>query len=229
MASRMLRRSGVAVGMIAERLGWKPDTIIQVGAGMRFGEMDVLVEEWDIPFHSIVGFEANPYVFDSIYSEYPGILIKLALSDCEKDACLKFKRRHKSGSSLKEMAEWDTEVVVRTSTLDRIFDNKPLSDDVLLWLDCEGSEFDVLEGGSEVLSHVKMVNVEMTANPKGDDWCSPESVHEWLAAYGFYQSWIHTTRSSAGQFDAIYSCRELFQPKYCCNVHEIKRWKEENE
>lgn len=226
MASKMLRRSGVAVGLVAELLGWKPDWICQVGVGLYHQEIDVFVEEWKLGPEAIVGFEANPVVFKRIIESYPGTLINFAISDKPGMSALSAHPRHKDGSTLKGLDGGSVVGMVDCVTLDDMFSSRTNDlGNCLLWLDCEGSELDVLRGAKDFIGNVRAINVEMTSKPNGDGWADPVDVHAFLESLGFWLQWIHTQRVTAGQYDAIYVRGELFKPEYCCSVHEQIRWR----
>lgn len=225
MASQFLRRSGVAVGLICERLGWKPDEIYQVGIGQHHEEVDVLHQEW--PDAKWVGFEPHPDIVKSL-TDYPGSVVEVALNNFVGKDTLQFKRNHKDGSSLFEHRNQENvdKVEVKVSTLDTLYhalSNEPKKR--MLWLDCEGSELRVLQGGSQsFIDWIDVINVEMTSNPAGEGWGASEDVHKLLEGAGFWLQWIHTNRSVVGQCDCVYVRSGLFNPKYCCVPHEKIRW-----
>ncbi len=218
MASKLLRRSGIACGLVADVLGWQADIVVQVGVGQYHQEVDVLKEEW--PGVRFIGFEPCP----NLVNDYPGELRLSAVSNKVGQSTLHVKRHHKDGSSLFAIDGADScnLVQVPTTTLDTEFFTEngecKLVGRVLLWLDCEGSEFNALQGGEDfVTGCVNMVNVEMTSKPQGPDYCKPAEVHGWLAERGFRRQWVHTGRISAGQYDAIYVKPYLFKQEYCCD------------
>lgn len=242
-ASLLLRRSGIAVGLVCDLLKWKPDVVYQVGVGFHYEEvaslkndtvviqtgtgMDglrkekVLKKEWpDVEF---IGCEPHPKVAESLRKEYPGTIHEVAIGDWVGRQQLSFKSNHKDGSTLcKLRGDGVQSVFVDVTTLDKLFPS-PVGK-VLLWLDCEGSELEVLLGASFFVQRVQVINIEMTSNPPGTGWCRPENVHCLLVGLGFFLQWIHTQRSAAGQYDAIYVRPELFKPEYCCVPHERIRW-----
>jgi len=225
MASKMLRRSGVAVGLVAEAIGWKADVVHQVGIGTKYEEMDVLMEEWG-PNLTIIGCEPHP---EMDLSKYPGTVHQVALSNYIGTAKLHSKKRHKDGSSLhphKERADEKYKTIeVSVTTLDLLFPN-PIAGRLLLWLDCEGSELAVMQGGVEFLKSVSVVNIELTARPSGIGWATPVQMHKFLVERGFWLQWIHTQRIDSGQNDGIYVRSELFKPECCAIPQEIIRWEE---
>ena len=230
MASRFLRRSGIAIVLVAELIEYEPDHIIQVGIGKNHQEVDVMKVAW--PNATFVGFEANPHIG---IDDYPGKLIRVAVGAEAGKATLYFNKKHKDGSSFfphnDPIGPMQVEVdVVALDDMSMEELDMPIQQklpNVLLWLDCEGMEFDVLRGCEKLLDqHVDVVNVEMTSNPPGDGWCTPNEVHDFLLEHGFLRQWVHTQRTSAGQTDAIYVRPHLFNPNYCCCPCQVKLFKQ---
>ena len=219
MGSKMLRRSGITVGIVADSLRWKADYVIQVGVGQKHQEVDVLGEEWEgVEF---IGFEACPKIYGDINDEYPGELYNIAITDFVGRVPFFQKKNHADGSSLHKIPDQTMqEVEVGASTLDAQFpSNHPVmqGNNILLWLDCEGNELAALQGATRLLPKVDMINVEMTANPPSADFCSPDDVHKMLLQNGFVRQWIHTFSSWSGLYDATYVRRHLFGPSHCCD------------
>lgn len=222
MASKFVRRSGISVCLIAELLQWVPDTIYQVGIGCNPEETAVFLDAW--PDVEIIGFEAHPEVYRTVKATYPGIIANLALGAHEGKVPIWSPPRHKDGSTVFEPIDADRCAVTETqmSTLDKMFIAGPNTCKTLLWLDCEGSELNVLRGGNNFLKGVEVVNVELTAKPIATTWCDSNQVHDHLLEQGFKRQWVHTQRSSAGQCDAIYVRPHLFRPEFCCCPCQIK-------
>jgi FkbM family methyltransferase len=232
MASKMLRRSGVSVGLVAERVGFLPDWVVQVGLGLAHAEIDVLLEEW--PNARWISFEPYPVIIKKSQKKlHPRASIRqVAISNYMGEGLLHIKTRHKDGASLYQHAtladsEPYTEVKVDVCTLDSQLVCAPGAPSVLLWLDCEESEYDALQGAEEFISCVGMVNVEMTSRPS--QIVAPQIVviHNYLTRHGFYRQWCHSQRGHCGQFDAIYVRKYLFRPEICMDPWEIERAQEE--
>ena len=244
-------RSGNAVLGCAKRIGWRPQLIIQVGVGLLCREVEIFHEEW--PFVEMIGFEPEPKSFAELESTYPGRLIHAAVGERSQEQIpFYIKQGHQGGSSLLQASENKSAlkiVHVPMVDLDSVFSEITkttdipvdrmlgmlarwrilcLDKDILLWLDCEGTEWQALRGASRLLRRVGMVNVEMTGVPQAVGWCSPEDVHDELMVAGFYQTWTHTMQAKIGQYNTVYVCRELFQPRFCCCLAEIARWKRES-
>ena len=224
--SRMLRRSGVAIVTVVEWLDWRPDTVYQVGVGQFHQEVDVMAECW--PGVAFFGCEPNPSIVNKTI-DYPGQLLSCAVGDHDGTATLWWTRKHKDGGSLYPFdSNEHTDVEVDLHTLDSLYlDGVQAAGRVLLWLDCEGSELAVLQGGERFMEHVDAVNVEMTSQAP---WIEGKrigqamvDVHRWLIEHGFWRQWVHTQRNR-GQHDAIYVRSEIFQVRCCCSPTEIERW-----
>ncbi len=228
-ASRMLRRSGIACGLVCDVLGWKADAIFQVGVGQNHKETDVLSEEW--PGVLWFGCEPHPIIYRQLCEEdYPGALYNVAIGDHREVITMYSPRRHKDGSSafrpdgeceafLMEMMTLDGYLLDTMNSLKASRNSR-----ILLWLDCEGSELSALRGGECFIQGVQVVNVEMTAHPPGPGRPRPLEVHRWLADHGFFLQWLHTQRVHQGEIDAVYVRGELFKPDYCCIPHEVERY-----
>ncbi len=229
--SKIKRRSGIAIVNICELIGWQPDVVYQVGVGVNHGEVDEMHDRW--PGVQFVGCEPHPGIVSTVEKDYPGELYEVAIGAERGKTKLYTKSRHKDGSSIfphrnqHEHERYHEIGDVLMSTLDsmfgpndvrscRAYQNHNRKDNVMLWLDCEGSELDALRGGTEFLKSVQVVNVEMTSKPPGTGWADPIEVHRLLNASGFLRQSVHTNRSAAGQADCVYVRRELFKPELCC-------------
>lgn len=222
MASKLLRRSGVSVGLISELIGWRADVIYQVGVGQYHQEVDVLKSEW--PGVKFIGFEPHPAIYREIKQEYPGELFNKAVGSYVGFLKLFWNPRHKDGASLLPTGQvGECATLIPVTTLDSM--GSPVTDQrVLLWLDCEGFEMEVLKGAEQFIHAVDVVNVEMTSCPIAKGWSRPVDIHRWLIARGFYRQWVHTQRSSQGQYDAIYVQSKLFRSEYSCDPWEQERF-----
>jgi FkbM family methyltransferase len=215
----MLRRSGVAVCLVAELLEWRPDTILQIGVGLHHEECEAFKEAW--PKVKLVGCDPEPGIAKNLRKIYPGEFHEVGMGQYVHNNILHSEPKHKDGATLfipSEGSEKCQTYEVRIDTIDSYFGKmKQWWGEVLLWLDCEGSEMNALMGGKEFIEReVKVVNVEMTAKPRGVGWGTPFEIHNWLKDSGFKRQWVHTQRSCRGQYDAIYVRPELFLACYSC-------------
>jgi FkbM family methyltransferase len=226
VASRLLRRSGIACGLVAASLDWRPRAIYHIGVGDNHQEVDVLTEEW--PGVEWFGCEPHPDIYRNAAGCYPGRLYNVAITSEVGIASLRNKKHHRDGSTLYPTDDYvGNDIQVTTTTLDTLFveqEGHPRPDS-LLWLDCEGCELLALVGGQRLLSGVEMVNVEAMADPPNAKWCSSTQIHARLSASGYWLQWIHTQRIYVGQVDFVYVSKKLFRPGLCCIPHEIERFR----
>jgi len=226
----LLRRSGVALYNVADVLDWFPTMIIQAGVGQHGQEVAVFKEAW--PKARLIGFEPHPEIFKQIQEHpgYPGTLHNKALGRCKQTVGLFWKSGHMDGASVYASASGTDDLKqaeVEMDTLDNCFCGKAINQ-TLLWLDCEGSELDVLIGGEDSIQYVDVVNVELTGKPPRYGWPDPCEVNRWLLDHGFLLQYIHTQRTSSGQVDAIYVRPKLFKPEYCCCPLMVEEWRKEH-
>ena len=171
--------------------------------------------------------EPHPHIAKGLHGNYPGPLHVYAIGNRKGQATLQCRPNHKDGASLYPFHTKPDEnllsYTVECRALDDLFpDPSKYGDERLLWIDCEGSEMEVLKGGESFIETTDVVNIEMTTKPTGDGWGTPVEIHRWLKEHGFCRQWVHTQRSSAGQVDAIYVRPRLFKPEYCCCPCEIE-------
>jgi len=224
----VLRRSGYAVFTMMELLDWKPDAIVQVGIGNHHEEVELMQKAWsDAKF---IGFEPHPGMAKGLQKTYPGELYNLAVSNFNGVGTLHDKPRHSDGASLFEHKDCPGSKghKVQIVYLDSFFHTKPVPfGRIMLWVDCEGSELDALQGGQDFIRHVDVINIELTSDPPGKGWCDMMTTHRWLVDHGFRRQSSHSQRSSAGQSDCIYVRKSLWNPKYCsCPVSFIEAEKD---
>lgn len=223
MASRILRRSGKAVVEYCQLIDWEPTFVFIVGIGSHHQETDVMKEAW--PEVSLIGFEPNPKIYSLVKDTFPGLTYPCAISNKKGKSTLYTSKKVRM-DTLSTLLKRDRDchkIEVETDTL-YSYIHLVIENQGLLWLDCEGSELNALEGASYLIEHIQMVNVEMTGNPREDKWCKPIDVHNWLVDHGFLQCWIHTTRAVIGQYDAIYVRREIFDPNMCSCLDSVLRF-----
>ena len=214
----LFTRSGIGVALTAEALGWRADHVVQVGVGTH-KEVNVLTTAWPgVQFH---GFDPR-----GLDEPYDGEFRQIAISDRCGKKTLHIKKRHRDGSSLYPIAGQPNakQVTVETETIDRLFP-EALPGNVLLWLDCEGSEHDALHGAEQFIKCVQLVNVEFSAGYRlHDGRFHALEVYHWLRDHGFWMVDNHTQRLQEGQCDYVYCREHLFKPELCLSPHEIERW-----
>lgn len=192
---------------IANELQWKPDIIYQIGVGRGDIEIRPMQKAW--PNLKFIGCEPHPLTFSRLEKTYPGKLYEIAVGNKLGTTTLYNRPTHKNGASLYQKPdgpgknEYLCKEKVYITTLDGWF-KKPVAMKVLLWMDCEGSELDVLKGGTEFLKGVDVVNLEMSQNPPAEGWCNSEDVHDCLIKNRFILHKKHSFRENNEQYDAVY-------------------------
>ena len=229
MVGRLARRSGTGICLIMDVLDYVPDYVVQVGVGMKHAEIEVMREEW--PKALFLGCEPFTPTYRAICMDYPGELFHSAIgAKPDEEVTLHYAPKHADGASVHGPIEGktykeDLQILenIPSTTTDILF-KVPEGRSVLLWLDCEGSELDALEGGELLLHQTMVVNVEMTSQPSRSRWPSPVAVHDFLEERGFLAQWVHTGRSCAGQADLVYVRAEIFKPEFCCIPQSVIKY-----
>jgi len=215
----------MSVVQTCDNYGWRPDVVFQVGLGHNHGEVETIQALWK-PSPRFIAVEPHPDVCEASKETYPGEIIQAAVSWAFGEGTLYMKPKHADGSSLFPLTPKGgpaRKIGVPTLHLDRFVDKINEGERVLLWLDCEGSELAALWTGGDFLDHVDVIDVEMTGVPPNPDWPSPLEIHEALKREGFAQTWVHTIRGAAGQYNATYVRKEMLKPEFCCVPEEILR------
>lgn len=217
--SKVMRRSGNAVTQYLTAISFVPKQVLMAGVGGHHEEVEVMREIW--PEMELYGWEPNKATFEGLRDSFPGFLKNKALWSSRKELVIYARDNWKDGTSVFEPKPEDHKGWKKHTVLSEPLDGVALPMDtgrnMLLWLDCEGSELEVLRGGTELVhSCVGAINVELTCRPRQQGWPTPDVVHEWLTAHQFYHAWTHTIRPSIGQFDAIYVHRTRYDVEFNC-------------
>lgn len=209
MPSKVNRRSVNAVIEYCQLIKWTPKSIYFAGVGTDCDDAIAFREQY--PESAIVGFEPNIVSCNSMINRFPGDLHQHALGNEAGMKTLYYRDRWKNGSSLHKPN--DLKKVKTTSVrIYKLDQYQSPSVETLLWIDAEGHELEILKGGHEFLEDVKVVNVEMTGQPRGKGWAFPIEIHRELVSRGFSQAFVHTIRPCINQFDAIYLRTGMIDP-----------------
>ncbi len=195
-------------GVIPFCPGPQPDCIFTVGLG-HGGEIGQLEEVW--PDAKYFACEPHPGLINNAIGQYPGTLFPFAIGREDGETTLYHKRRHICGSSLfNRRMRGDKKITVQRRTLDSLLrDHGPFGEYILLWLDCEGSELDALDGGEKFLDSVPWINLEMSVRPVRPGWPDHFQVHSFLSKAGFFRmnTHSHVWNYEGGEnfsYDALY-------------------------
>lgn len=209
MASKVNRRSVNAVIEYIQLIKWIPKVICFAGVGT--GCEDAVAFKEQYPDSSIIGFEPNISSVNNLIHHFPGELHQHALGNEVGIKTLYYRDHWKNGSSLHRPND-DKRVKTASVRIHRLDEYLSSSVETLLWVDAEGHELEILKGGHEFLEDVKVVNVEMTGQPRGKGWAYPIEIHRELVSRGFAQAFVHTIRPCINQFDAIYLRKGMIDP-----------------
>ncbi|MEG3594624.1 MAG: FkbM family methyltransferase [Chloroflexota bacterium] len=194
-------------------------TVIDVGANI--GQFAVDASEL-YPDAVIYSFEPLPGPYNQLlintksFSKFNPY--NIALSD-HKGTTKMYSNDFSQSSSILEMAESHkkafphstnaTPVKVKVQTLDAIFNGVELDTDILLKIDVQGSEKQVLDGGTETIKKVKVIIIETSYISLYKDQPLFEDVHDQLAKVGFrfhgnLGQLLHPTDGSILQGDSVF-------------------------
>lgn len=194
-------------------------TVIDVGANI--GQFAVDASEL-YPDAVIYSFEPLPGPYNQLlintksFSKFNPY--NIALSD-HKGTTKMYSNDFSQSSSILEMAESHkkafphstnaTPVKVKVQTLDAIFNGVELDTDILLKIDVQGSEKQVLDGGTETIKKVKVIIIETSYISLYKDQSLFGDIHNYLAELGFrfhgnLGQLLHPTDGSILQGDSVF-------------------------
>lgn len=138
------------------------------------------------PHCQVLGFEPNPWMRDfQARNKFPGTMIPRALYSDNKLREFVIPGNDRCGSLVKypTLEEGFTKRRVPCSTLRSVATQYASFDNVVLWIDIEGSELECLKGADGLLiaKAIKVINVEVTNDNKLD-------ITEYLKSFGY--SWV---------------------------------------
>lgn len=86
-------------------------------------------------------------------------------------------------------------IEAKTWTIDDLVrDQWPVGTDILLWLDCEGSELRALSGIESLVDRIRYILVEYRDDPP-PGWATSDDIFRWMMATGFalVDEWVERT------------------------------------
>ena len=160
---------------------WVPHTLIAIGALDRV-ETQHIAEAW--PDCRILNFDADRREVNGAGPSVTHVVV-----GNQDKGYVRFNERHGSKRSSIH-GEGRCQTSVKATTLLKIFDDRKVPWDnrrgVALWIDCEGSELEVLKGGESMLPYIKWMNIEVTWKPEPSSWPSFDVVHKWVSNRGYF-------------------------------------------
>ncbi len=173
----------------------KPKTLYNIGVGHEpNNEAKAFLQLW--PDITIIGLEPDLTIFCDRVKEYVGTLYPWGL--WKESVICEFLISNIPGwsSLLKPHDQWinnakgldfTKKVLISCVTLDHLDKMLGCPEDIFLWMDIEGSEFNALQGGKSVLEsgRVKWIDVEVSRRPRRLGEPCEDMISKYLARYGY--------------------------------------------
>lgn len=133
-------------------------TMYNLGVGPQPHQEASLIKK-EIPDIKIYGVEPNPITYFDRLSGYPGVLLPLGVWSEEKILKLQIESDHGRSSYLDPGEAWsmdhNVEIKHKAETLCKTLDSLDTlfgrPEDIILWMDIEGSELEALKGAHKLL------------------------------------------------------------------------------
>ena len=160
------------------------------------------------PKIELYGCEPNPVLFSKLLPMFQGKLIQTAISDQpEVDLYMECDNHKTFGRSsihpVKGLAS--NTLTCSALTLDEFDRQCGQPDNILLWMDIEGSELIALKTGEELLSsgRVRAINLEVRSDTRGHkEWPTAREIRTWLEERGWTLSDKYNNHKT--HWDVIY-------------------------
>lgn len=144
------------------RLGFNPGTVIDVGAAKGTPSLNnAFPDAYFVCFEPLREFADD---LERYMRKYKGEIHNCALATEEKESSI-FRTKDLFGSSIMHRVpdEQDPRLEqITIRTLDGVLADRDLPKPYLLKTDCQGGDFDVVKGGTEVLKHCDLVIMEVS-------------------------------------------------------------------
>lgn len=198
------------------------NTVLDVGANV--GDFAKIVREV-MPEVKIYSLEPLPDCFDTLRNVLPGDknFFPINIAAGSKADTLKFYRSfHSPSSSFLQMEDVHKEAFpqskdgqaaepldVKVNTLDSIFSDKDIKQNILLKIDVQGFENEVIAGASSVLSRTSIVLIEMSFVKLYKNLPLFHDIYSQLYSHGFkfrgnLAQMLHPATGEVVQVDAIF-------------------------
>jgi len=160
------------------------DAVIQCGLG-DWAEGPALKETFGgrVPFLAV---DPVPrYIHEAIKDGFPGVLLRAALWS-ESAGWFEFHDRRTRTSMLSEVDKNKKTIRARRLTLDHAVEEAHISfRHAFLWMDCEGSEHEILKAAKRTIYHTEYILCELKEQPKIDGWLSAKELTNIFEGLGF--------------------------------------------
>lgn len=175
-------------------------TLYDIGVGPKT-EWRVIKDK--IPSLTLVGCEPHPEMYYSLLNEFPGNLFPVAISNKMGEETLYLHEDQKQTSTFD--IGFSKPHKVECWTLDKFDEEAGKAEDIILWMDIEGSELKALVGADALLSsgRVLAINLEVRAIPKAEGWPTDLEIESFLNRYKYRVSKKYNNQGT--HYDVIYT------------------------
>jgi FkbM family methyltransferase len=194
-----------------QQLGFKPSTVIDVGAASGTRELYTAFPD---AYHLLIEpLKQNEAFLVSILKKYKGSYVLAAAGAKRGEVTFNAYEEHPDGSSLYKQSmgiEADgKEITVPMVSVDDVIKEKKLQGPYLMKVDVQGAELDVLAGAQQTLKESEAVVLEvslfefMKGAPEFYDVISYMKNHDFVA-YDIVLGWNRPLDNALGQVDIVF-------------------------
>lgn len=183
-----------------------PGYLYDIGVGSQ-SEYATLAKHY--PKMKIVGLEPCPITFKNLITKFPGLLLPYGVWQEETNLDLYFSKTSLDAASVFAIGR-EQNVKIHARTLDSIDEQLGCPEDILLWMDVEGSELMALKGAVKLLQSRRVRWINLAVRDKwtgGTKACIKQEIDEFLIQFGYQEKLQynhHNIKSEYWRCDAIY-------------------------
>jgi FkbM family methyltransferase len=172
--------------MVCHYLKKTPEAFYDIGVGPK-SEWITLHKKY--PSMKLYGCEPHTNMYHKLLATFPGDIIHVAISNYSGKGVLNaYPEDDGRQSSLMDRNKNSVAIPIDIWTLDEFDKHFNSPEDIILWMDIEGSELKALQGGIELLSsgRILAINLEVRDDVRGvSGWCTATEVDDFLITYGY--------------------------------------------
>jgi FkbM family methyltransferase len=179
-------------------------TLYDIGVGPK--------SEWKsipkkIPGIKLCGCEPHPELHKELLKEFPGGLLPIAIGN-ERGTLTLYVHKDEKQSSMFDVGSSEP-FKVEMWTLDEFDEFFMFPEDIILWMDIEGSELRALQGADRLLSsgRVTAINLEVRDNPKAEGWPTADEIEIHLNKYQYVIQRKYNNQTT--HYDVIYTKKSM--------------------
>lgn len=186
---------------ICRYLKKEPAALYDIGVGDKT-EWKNLKEQY--PFLRVYGCEPNHTLYDKLIDIFPGSLAPLAVGSEAGPKTLYIPEGKPMSASLYKTEDTEREFRVAVITLDQFDLWAAEQQDIILWLDIEGSELSALKSGMRLLrsGRILAINLEVRDEAVVPGWATSKEIDDLLTSLDF--KLVKTYLNNVSHRDVIY-------------------------